>query len=163
MSIEERKFEAGLMTATPDAPEFISLPGECPVGAGKIHKVEIYLKDFLWTFSDEKRDLKDVQLEARASRILDQINGRLGLPRRYHYEVLFSDCHFEGAMGMVTLAGTYSNGVSDYYLAGTHISMARIGSYLRLYFPDGAPNNVHIQLKQLEEITEQSPGCSYGS
>ena len=154
MSIEERKFEAGLMTSTIDAPKISSEPGFCPAGAGRVHSVEMYLKDFVWTFSDERRDLKDVQLTAMASRILDAINGRLGLPRRYHYEVLFSDCHFEGAMGMVALAGTYTNGVSDYYLPGSNFPMARIGSYLRLYFPEGAPNNVHIQLKQLGEIEE---------
>ena len=150
MSMEERKFEAGIMETVQSAPVYASQPGECPVGTGRVHKVQIYVKDFQWAFTDEPRGIIDKQLEATASRLLDEVNGRRGLPRRDRYDVSFSECHFDGAQGMVALAGTYSNGVSDYYLPGTNLSMARIGSYLRQYFPDGAPEEVHLMLEKAQ-------------
>ncbi len=150
MSIEERKFEAGLMEAPLSAPVYASQPDNCPVGSGQVHKVQIYVKDFLWAFTDEGRGIIDETLHATASRLLDEVNGRRGLPRRDRYNVSFSECHFEGAQGEVALAGTYNNGVSDYYLPGTDLSMARVGSYLRLYFPNGAPEKVHLMLEKAE-------------
>ena len=150
MSMEERKFEAGLMEAPLSAPVYASQPDSCPTGAGEIHKVQIFVKDFQWAFTDERRGIVEKKLEATASRLLDEVNGRRGLPRRDRYDVSFSECHFDGAQGEVVLAGTYSNGVSDYYLPGTDLSMARIGSYLRLYFPDGAPEKVHLMLEKAQ-------------
>ena len=148
MSMEERKFEAGLMEAPLSAPVYASQPDNCPIGAGQVHKVQIFVKDFLWAFTDEGRGIVDETLHATASRLLDEVNGRRGLPRRDRYNVSFSECHFEGAQGEVMLAGTYENGVSDYYLPRTDLSMARVGSYLRLYFPDGAPEKVHLMLEK---------------
>ena len=148
MSMEERKFEAGIMETSLSAPVYASQPDSCPVGSGQIHQVQIYVKDFQWTFTDEGRGIVEETLHATASRLLDEVNGRRGLPRRDRYNVSFSECHFEGAQGEVALAGTYENGVSDYYLPGTDLSMARIGSYLRLYFPKGAPEKVHLMLEK---------------
>ena len=147
MSIEERKFEAGIMETSLSAPVYASQPDSCPVGSGQIHKVQIFVKDFQWAFTDERRGIIEKQLHATASRLLDEVNGRRGLPRRGKYDVSFSECHFDGAQGEVALAGTYENGVSDYYLPGTDLSMARIDSVLRLYFPDGAPEKVHLMLE----------------
>ena len=150
MSMEERKFEAGLMEAPLSAPVYASQPDACPIGAGQIHKVQIFVKDFQWAFTDERRGIVEKQLHATASRLLDEVNGRRGLPRRGKYDVSFSECHFDGAQGEVALAGTYDNGVSDYYLPGTDLSMARIDSVLRLYFPQGAPEKVHLMLEKAE-------------
>ena len=150
MSIEEREFEAGLMEAPLSAPVYASQPDSCPVGAGQVHKVQIFVKDFQWAFTDERRGIVEKQLHATASRLLDEVNGRRGLPRRGTYDVSFSECHFDGAQGEVALAGTYENGVSDYYLPGTDLSMARIDSVLRLYFPEGAPEKVHLMLEKAQ-------------
>ena len=151
MSIEERKFKAGLMLAAPQATPYLSVPTDCPVGAGKIHQIEIYEKDFLWAFTCESQGLQEeIKLDPMASRILDAINNRLGLPRHHRYEVTFSDCHFEDAQGMVVLAGHYTNGVSDYYLPGSNLGMARVGPYTKLWYPDGPPKNIHLKFKQLE-------------
>ena len=150
MSMEERKLEAGLIEAPLSEPVYASQPDNCPIGSGQIHQVQIYVKDFQWTFTDEGRGIVEETLHATASRLLDEVNGRRGLPRRDRYNVSFSECHFDGAQGEVALAGTYENGVSDYYLPGTDLSMARIGSYLRLYFPDGAPEKVHLMLEKAE-------------
>ena len=148
--MEERKFEAGLMQAPLSAPVYASQPDACPIGAGQIHKVRIFVKDFQWAFTDERRGIVDKKLEATASRLLDEVNGRRGLPRRGEYNVSFSQCHFDGAQGEVVLVASYKNGVADYWLPGTDLSMARIGSYLRLYFPDGAPEKVHLMLEKAE-------------
>ena len=159
MSIEERKFKAGLMPTARTSSPFLSVPTECPVGAGRLHTVEIYVKDNLWAFTCESRGLqKEVELSAMASRILDAINCRLGLPRRHRYEVTFSDCHFEDAQGMVRLAGHYTNGDSDYYLPGSGLGLARVGSYLRLWYPDGPPENLHLKFKRLcEDLPKSQP------
>lgn len=148
MSMEERKLEAGIMETSLSTPVYASQPDNCPIGSGQIHRVQIFVKDFQWAFTDERRGIVEKKLHATASRLLDEVNGRRGLPRRDRYNVSFSECHFDGAQGEVALAGTYDNGVSDYYLPGTDLSMARIDSVLRLYFPDGAPEKVHLMLEK---------------
>ena len=146
--MEERKLEAGLMETVLSEPVYASQPDSCPVGSGQVHRVQIYVIDFQWAFTDKNHGIVDKQLHATASRLLDEVNGRRGLPRRDRYNVSFSECHFEGAQGEVALAGTYSNGVSDYYLPGTDLSMARIDEDLKLYFPDGAPDKIHLMLEK---------------
>ena len=81
MSMEERKFEAGLMEAPLSAPVYASQPDSCPIGAGQIHKVQSFVKDFQWAFTDKRRGMVEKQLHARAWRLLDVVNGGGGLPR----------------------------------------------------------------------------------
>ena len=150
MSMEERKLTAGIMSVSTSAPVYASQPGKCSVDTVQVHKIQIYVKDSLWAMSDESRGIVDKKFQATASRLLDEVNGRRGLPRQGRYDVSFSECHFDGAQGMVALAGTYPNGVSDYFLPGTNLSLGRVDADLKLYFPDGPPSEIHLMLKQCD-------------